>query len=284
MSINLRALILDQIYGINTLVYDDGAGDPPAGDPPAGDPPAGGDDGGDDGADDLNADVKLTDAQKKHVEKLIKERVDRVRKQTDLTVKQLETLKQDKALTDKQKQELQQRIDDIEAAHMTKAELAVKERQKEAKKYEQTLAQLQAENKKWQDKFYDTTIRREIVDAAAKADAYRVEQVVTILQGKTRLVEITDANGQGTGEFETRVKFEGRDSANKPMEMDLTVVEAIAEMQKMPAEYGNLFKSGLKDGLGSNTVPGSNGRLTETVLSSQDEYMKNRQRIKETVR
>jgi hypothetical protein len=74
----------------------------------------------------------------------------------------------------------------------------------------------------------------------------------------------------------------GRDSENKPMQMDLTVPEAITEMKKMENEYGNLWKSGLTGGVGSNNTPGT-GALTDSVLDSQEAYMKERKRIKETI-
>ena len=225
---------------------------------------------------------ELSPEQQAAVDKIVQERVAKLKTENEKMIKQLNQIKQSKSLTDQEKEKLQQQIDDLEAASMTKAELATKAAKEQEKKNQEEIERLTGEATGWKSRYENSTIEREITDAAIRAEAFRPSQIVTLLHGNTKLVEVME-DGEPTGKFETRIKFGGRDSEGKPMVMDLTVEEAIQEMKKMNEEYGNLFKSGLVNGVGGNNVPGT-GPLTSKVLSSQEAYMKQRDKIKETVR
>lgn len=246
------------------LVYD---GDPPT-DPPVESNP-----------DELQG--EWPDDVKAKVQETIKERIDRVKKQHEPIIAELEKLKSLNSLTQQERDKLQSQIKELERATMTKQEIAARERKEAEEKYNQELANTKQEVDVWKSRFMNSTIRREITDAAVQSKAYNPTQIVALLEGKTRLVEKTE-EGRTTGAFETRVTFEGRDKDGKPMQMDLSVSEAVAEMEKM-SEYGNLFESGLKGGLGKNNAPGKNVSLVE-ALSSQEAYRKQRDEIKKRVK
>lgn len=262
-------------YGahIHAPFYDNGSGDsdPPSDPAPSDDDPPTSKDG-------------FTPDQQKKVDEIVQKRLARDKKKLDETRKQLETLKSTSKLTAEERDTLQSRIEELETMTMTEKELAAKRAKEESTKHEKQLESVTGERDLWRSRFETSTIEREIVDAASRKEtrAYNPSQVVSLLSGNTKLVEEV-VDGQPTGKFVTRVRFNGRDSENKPVEMDLTVQQAVDEMLKMPDLYGNLFESGLKDGLGSNNVPGT-GPLGATDIKSQADYKKNREKLKETVK
>jgi len=248
--------------------------DPPAADPPpAGDPPS-----KDDGS--------FTPEQQKRIDNIVEKRVSGMKKEQQKTLEQLTQIKKTKDLTAGERDKLQERIDSLEASVMTKEELAAKNKKESDRQHQTELEQVTADRNSWKSRFEVSTIERSILDAASNtADdnpAINPRQIVTELRDKTKLVENTE-DGVGTGMFVPRVKFEGQDSEGKPMLMDLTVPEAVTEMKKMDAEYGNLWNSGLTGGVGSNNTPGTENVLSDASLSSQEAYDKNRQKIKETL-
>ena len=195
---------------------------------------------------------------------------------------ELKTVKNLQGLTTDERDSLQERITSIEKANMSKEELAIRDRKEAEVKYQEELKTSKDQAGVWKSRFEESTITRALTDAAAKEKAFNTSQVVTLLQHNTTLVETT-VDGKKTGAFEPRVKFVGRDSDNNALEMDLTVPQAVAEMKKMSSEYGNLFESGLNGGLGGSNAGGGNGKLTDSVLGSQEAYDKNRERIKGTL-
>ncbi len=185
---------------------------------------------------------------------------DRRKHQKQVTdhVTQLEQLKKSKGLSDKEKTELQGRIEDLQNSLLSKQELAVKEKEKIQGEHKRTVDTLQGERDSWQKRYIDSTITRTITDEAAKADAFRPEQIVALLKGSTRLVEVLDANGAPVPDkYETKVHFSDTDKDGKPTTLDLTIPEALKRMKDRVDEYGNLFKSGVASGVG-----GSGNRTT----------------------
>lgn len=247
-------------------VFDDPAGDPPAGDPPTGDPES------KISADDLPP-GKWSDEQKAEIEKLIQNRVKNIQKKQSDVMADLEKFKNLSTMTEKEKEDLQTKLKDIERATLTKAEIAARERKEAEAKHKSELEKTIKERDDWKNKFTDTIIENEIINAAASKKAYRPEQVVKYLRNDARLIEVTE-DGQPTGRFETRVSFMGRDKDGKPMKMDLPAVEALSEMEKLP-DYANLFDSGLKGGLGKDNASGQTVPL-DTALDDQAAFRKQR--------
>ena len=224
-------------------------------------------------------DSKLyTEEQQNHINKVVEERVARSKKQNRETIKELQILKSTVKMNDDQRKKLELQIDNLDRAHMTEKELSVKQRKADSDKHDKAVTDLSKERDTWKSLFEDSTIQREILDAASSTDtkAYNPSQIVSLLLENTTLVEET-VDGVNTGKFVTRVKFSGRDSENKPLVMDLSVREAVDEMSKM-REHTNLFESGLKNGLGKNNVPGSSP-LSSASYGNQESYRKNREKI-----
>lgn len=231
------------------------------------------------GSDDDYTGLNLTPAQQKHMNEKIEKRIAREKKNNAETIQRLKTLESTIKMSEEERKKLKGEIERLENATLTEKELAAKARKEDAEKSKKAIDELSSERDTWRSRYEDSTIEREILDAATRQEtkAWRPAQIVAELRKNTQLVEVTE-DGVGTGKYVARVKFEGRDSDNKPLTMDLTVAEAVDEMYKMPDVYGNLFESGLKNGLGSNNIPGT-GSLSEASFSSQDAYKKNREKI-----
>jgi hypothetical protein len=111
-------------------------------------------------------------------------------------------------------------------------------------------------------------------DAAVVHDAFRSEQVVSLLRGKTKLIEETDQKTQKTtGKFKPMVEFEDVDATTgEPITTTRTPAEAVKRMKELPEIYGNLFKSNVVSGIGSNSstaglTAGANGKVDARKLS-----------------
>ena len=283
MNINVWLPVYDDPIVTSTEGTVTGSGDAGTGSSDAG---TGSSDAGTGAGTESTEPAAFTDEQQARIDKQFDKRFAKMKTEQQKTIDQLNKFKKTSDMTIEERNKLQVRITSLEESMMTKEEIAVKNRKEADKQHKNEVTTLQKELVTWKDRYSSETIDRAILDAASNnADenpAINPSQIVTILKGHTALIEQT-VDGNNTGEFVPRVKFAGRDSEGKPMQMDLTVPEAITEMKKMEPEYGNLWKSGLTGGVGSNNTPGSSGIPTEASLSSQEEYMKHRQKIKETV-
>lgn len=180
----------------------------------------------------------LADDRRKHQDQLKK------------ALKDIESLKESKNLTEQEKDLLKQRADELQASLMTKEQLAAKEQQKLKIEHEQNLIKVTKERDTWRDRLVNTTKQRDLSDEAAKANAYNPSQLVTILHPISRTTEEADSDGKPTGRFTTRVSLPSTDEKGQPTTLDLAVAEAIKVMKDNPKEYGNLFRDTATGGLG----------------------------------
>lgn len=187
----------------------------------------------------------------------------KLEKQNKQVITQLENLKKNSELTSKQKEELENRIEQLQNSFLTKEELAKKEQEKLAKQYSQEKETLANELSNWKTRYADETVKRSIMDAAVVNEAYNPDQIVEILRTKTSLTEDVDEEGKPQGSFTPKVKFKSSDKEGKTITLDLTVPEAIKHMKDTPEKWGNLFKSGVSGGIGATTKPGGKRGLPD---------------------
>jgi hypothetical protein len=240
------------------LVYEgegEGGGDPPPTPPPTPAPVA--------------DDDKPTLSQKK-VNAILAEEKRKNKEIIDRQVKELETLKKSRGLTEQEKTGLTARIEELQNTLLTKEELAVKERKKLEHEHKVALEQTTTERDTWKNKFVQSTIVRSITDEAVRAEAFAPNQIVALLEKNTRLAEVVDADGNPTGEFIPKVKMQDVDKDGKPLTLDLTVSEALKRMKDRADEYGNLFKSGVAGGLGA--AGGKSGKDVDPSKMSPEQY------------
>jgi hypothetical protein len=203
----------------------------------------------------------------------------KLKKQTEQQIAQLEELKQSKSLSDKEKADLQAKIEELTNLSLTKEQLAEKEKKKLTEEYSKTISNLNSELENWKNLFATSTIERAIMDEAIRNEAFNPAQIVALLKPATRLAEVTDNEGNPIpGQFVARIKFPDTDKEGKPITLDLTVQEALKRMKEQTEYYGNLFKSGLTGGIG-----GTNDRTTNNLDVSKmthEEYLKFRKKLK----
>lgn len=223
-------------------------------------------------------DPKKTYTQEEVSEMVLKERK-RLEERNKKTLADLESLKKSKNLTNEEKANLQQRIDELTTSMMTKEQLAEKERKKLEKQYETELTKEREEKQAWQNRFVTTSILREISDAAHANEAFNPEIVTAVLQPITSLREKTDEEGNPIGVFEARVKYKDVDKDGKPVTLDLTVAEAVKAMKNTPDKYGSLFKSTATGGIGMGGSPGRPGEVDPRKMSVDEYFSRGRTQL-----
>ena len=145
------------------VVYDDA---PPANPPPANPPtpPPPQPDGKKFSQDDVNRFV--ADEKRK------------VQTKMDQLTTQLETFK----LTAAEKEELQQKLTDMQNELLTKDELTAREKKKLEATLTKQVQQFETEAKTWRNRYEDSTITRALMDAAVENEALVPVQLVEILR------------------------------------------------------------------------------------------------------
>jgi hypothetical protein len=201
--------------------------DPPNEDPPA-DPP----------------EDKQTYTKEELNEIITKERK-RNEDKTKKTIVELEQLKKSKNLTDQEKSQLANRVEELQNSLLTKEELTKKEQEKLRTQHNEQVKSLTAERDTWASKYQDSVILRSITDAAAEEEAFNPRQIIALLKPETRLVDELDSEGKPTGNYIPKVKFN-----DEGVVLDMTVPEAVKRMKDLPEQYGNLFKANVNGGLG----------------------------------
>jgi len=198
-------------------------------------------------------DVSLSNLIKKHnlqdeLNTLMADNRRKLTKQNTDLIKQLEGFKNAANTTQQQRDELQARIEQLEVQHMSKEELAKREKQKEQRKYKEDVTRLEKDLEGWRDLYTTSTIERSLQDAAITGEAVQPGQLVEILKNKTKLSEVLD-EGQPTGKYAPVVKFADMNEEGKPVMLELSPADAIKRMKEMP-EHHNLFKGTASGGLG----------------------------------
>lgn len=202
------------------------------------------------------AEKLFTPEQQDAVNKIVAEERRKIEGKVAKQVQELETLKKSRNLSDADKATLTSQIDELKATVMTKEQLAAQEKDKLTKESKEREGKLVADRDRYKNLYETSTITRSIVDEAVVAEAFSPSQIVALLQGKTRLAEVTDGDGNPVvDEHVTKVKLSDKDKEGKPVTLDLTVAEAVKWMKDKP-EYANLFKSNLAGGLGASRSVG----------------------------
>lgn len=180
-------------------------------------------------------------------------------------------------LTEQERTELQDKLTTIQSQLRTKDEQArinekrIKEEAEAATKAEQE------RSKFWENRFKTNEVARSLQDAAVAAEAFRPDQIVSLLRPGTKLVEKTDDKGKGIGEFDIVVDLHDLDADGNATVTTRSPKEAVARMKELPDIYGNLFKSGVVAGVGSGAGVGvtGNGQVDVKKMTTE-QYMKAR--------
>ncbi len=243
------------------LVYadtDPPAGDPPAGDPPAGDPPAGDPPAPDAAAAAAKGAGALTFSQE-DVNRFMAEERRKGQKNNEKTIADLKKLTDDSNITTKQKEELSGRITQLQNEYLTKEEQQKRQSAEQNAEFQKSMDSVTKERDLWKSRHTTSTIVGALQNAAVQSNAFNPDQVVALLQSKTRLVETLDSEGNPTGLLEPRVAVRIKDKDDVEKDVEVPVTEAVKQLVEQPDRYGNLFKDSATGGVGGTTRSGGAG-------------------------
>lgn len=205
------------------------------------------------------------------VDNIVQTRVKKEKERAQKLADDLEQIKGQANLSEEHKTALQAQIDELQNSLLTKEQLADQEKKKFEAQHQKVTAELTADRDKYRDLYTSTTIKRAILDAAIANEAAVPGQLVTMLTGAARLAEVKGADGKPTGEHEPFVKVSGRDKDNKPVVLDLPVLDAVKQMKEWPDLYGNLFKDTKTGGVGATTT-GQGSSVNPNNVSSMSDW------------
>lgn len=213
------------------------------------------------------------------VNTLLAENKRALRESNKALLAELETLRENKSLTDQEKESLNSRIDKLKAETTSKIELE-KER---AKKFESDLEKTRRESEKsvqaWQNRFFDQMINTSILSAASTHGAYNANQILKQIKGDTQVVQKRDESGKEMEEFEVVVNFSHLNSEGQPIVLQLPPAKALEKMKEDRANFGNLFKYDGKTGL--DMKPGPTSQSVDLAKMSPKEYQGYRRKQKQ---
>lgn len=201
------------------------------------------------------------------VNKIAAENKRALQQRNEALIKELETLKKGGNLSAEQKVQLEGRIESLQNELLSKEELSKKESEKQRKEFQKSLDLTVKERDDWKNRYTTATIQRTITDAAAQHKAINPKQIVALLENKANLVPETDNEGNVTGKLIPRIKFETQDKEGKPVTLDITIPEAVAQMKDMD-EYLNLFQGEGTSGLGASSK--STGKVADVRTLAKD--------------
>jgi hypothetical protein len=183
-------------------------------------------------------------------------------------------------LSDQERAELTQQLEELQAASRTRQEQAEHELKQRDSLHAKEIAAEKKAAKEWEERFRESTLQSELTRAATINDAFSASQLTLHLRQWSRLEEVKDDRGRGTGRFQVVVDFPDTDENNQPVTRALSPDAAAKRMKELPS-YANLYRSGVVGGLGGNGGPGgpavSGGKVDVRRLSMQ-QYMEIREK------
>lgn len=159
--------------------------------------------------------------------------------------------------------ELEKKIEELQKLTMTAEERSRQKETKLQKQFEEQITSLNQERDDWKSRHTDLLVSNAILRAASTNKAVEPIQLLKMLKSDVRVVQNDDT-------FEIRMNLMDTDKDNKPIELDLTVDEAIKRMTELP-QYGNLFEGGKNSGMGGNNQSGKTaGKIDLVKLARED--------------
>jgi len=183
----------------------------------------------------------------------------------------LEETLANKNLTTQERDQLAGRLSELENEGRTKEQQAAHERKQLEEQLNAKLAEEWKGRTTAETKYCEAVVKQSLTDAAAKADAWRQDQLATILRQMSRTEQTKDESGKYTGEFKVVIDLPDMNDAGEAVTTVHTPDSAVKRMKELPNSYGNLFKSGVVSGIGSGSGAGvvTNGKLDVRKLTPQ---------------
>lgn len=181
-------------------------------------------------------------------------------KERKATQTKLEQMQENLNLTDEQKKTVEAQLEEFKVASMTEKEKAARQLQKLQEESETKFKAVSEDRDLWKNRYNDSIIDTDLTNASVTEEAFNPVQIKAILKPISRTVEVVGEDGKPTGTFTTKIKIKTIGTDKKPVELDLTPVEAVKHLKEQK-EFANLFKGTQVSGLGlqngSDAKPGS---------------------------
>lgn len=132
---------------------------------------------------------------------------------------------------------LNEKVQELSNALLTKEELAKQQAEEAKTKYETALKNETEAKAAWETRYKASLFQVEVAKAAVKYDAFDATQLGTLIKDATKVVEVTDATGKGTGDFVVKTTINSADGKK----LDLTLDEAVGKLREDKA-FANQFK------------------------------------------
>jgi hypothetical protein len=221
----------------------------------------------------------FSDEQQAYINHLLAEDKRKLQTTNQELIQRLEGIQKNHTLTEQQKAELEEQIQNLRNQNLTKEEQQRLATEKLINTHKTEKAAIEQERDLWKTRHDNNLLEIEIIRSAEKHEAFNSDQIKAILLPLTKPVEALGEDQKPTGKFAGRVKFPGLDKDKKPITLDLSVDEAVKMMKEMTELYGNLFKSTAVPGTGSNNNGSGNKGFGDMDDMSVEDYQKNRPQI-----
>jgi len=183
-------------------------------------------------------------------------------------------LLQNQSLTVEDRDKLQNKLADLQAANRTKEQQIEFDRKKAEEAYQKDLKEARQRGDQWESKYRSETMSRALYDAAAIPDVFNPAHVVALLRPDTELKEIE-------GQLVPMVNFADIDEKNgQEIRTLCTPADAVKRMQQLPKIHGNLFRSNVVAGVGAGQATVSATGDIDYQSMDAEGYRKNREAIK----
>ena len=182
-----------------------------------------------------------------------------------------ELLANNSSLTAQERKTLEDNLQTVQGQLRTKEQQTAIEKKELEERLSGKITEAEKKATEWENRYRSETMTRSLQDAAVNADAFRAEQIVTILKPMTKQIdEVDPTTNKATGRLKTMIEFPDVDDNGEPTMTTRTPEEAVKRMKELPHIYGNLFKTNVVSGIGSNSAavvaPGATGKLTNQQL------------------
>lgn len=190
------------------------------------------------------------------VDKLMADHRKGLQDQNKELIGQLEELRNNKSLTEQEKEALQARIDTLGQQHLTKEQQAQEAYNKLQKKSENDRKQLEEASVVWKSRFERVLVDNAIAVAASQHKARSAVQLQMMFANQAKVVEELGDDGKPTGNWVPKMMVETVDEKTKQrVKLELPLVEAIGKIRENEA-FANLFDIDGKGGYGGNNHQG----------------------------
>lgn len=233
-------------------------------------------------ADKAAADAAAADADRvtsqDQLNTVLKREKDKFRTERAALITQLETIQSDAKTTSETKAALETQLEELRKANMSSEERARLEKAKLEKDYNSKLEVTSNEVKQWRSKHDSLLTGYSITGAATQHGvvATGVPFLESYLQPRSKLVEVADAEGKGTGKYVAKVTLTVPDKDGKAVDVEYNMADGVKQMKDMPEQFGFLFASTAASGLGAGT--GTPGKKPNVANMTPQQYMEARKK------